>query len=267
MISVAAGLAKTGFIPVVDTFAQFGVTKGALPLIMSSLSHAPVIAIFSHIGFQDAADGASHQALNYLGFTLGIPHVEVWSLSCAEEAESLITQAISEYHSLVSLGKTPPSYVFFLGRENFPVRYHNEAQYQLRSHQVYLDGNGKPKALIIAMGSLVTEAFEALATLKTQNIDVSVIHPGFLSTPNLSQLTPLIEEAQGRVIFVEDHQKTGGFAEHWISVFVQNGIRVTPRILGVSGNFGQSAYQAKELYAHHGISAEYIVTAVKSLMF
>src|SRR5262249_43964900 len=35
MVSVAVGLSKMGFIPVVDTFAQFGVTKGALPLIMS----------------------------------------------------------------------------------------------------------------------------------------------------------------------------------------------------------------------------------------
>jgi len=267
MISVAAGLAKTGFIPVVDTFAQFGVTKGALPLIMSSLSLAPIIAIFSHIGFQDAADGASHQALNYLAFTLGIPNVEVWSLSCAEEAESLITQAISEYHSLLILGKTPPSYIFFLGRENFPVSYNKSVHYQLRFHQIYNDRNKKPNALIIAMGSLVTEALEASLILENQNIDVAVIHPGFLSAPNLSQLATLIQEAQGRLVFVEDHQKIGGFAEHWISVFAQNGIRVTPRILGVSGHFGQSAYQAKELYSHHGMSAEHIVTAVKSLMF
>ncbi|MEN9778218.1 MAG: hypothetical protein RJB04_1973, partial [Verrucomicrobiota bacterium] len=31
MISVAAGLSKVGFIPIVDTFGQFGVTKGNLP--------------------------------------------------------------------------------------------------------------------------------------------------------------------------------------------------------------------------------------------
>ena len=41
-----------------DTFGQFGVTKGNLPLTMAALSQAPVIAMFSHVGFQDAADGA-----------------------------------------------------------------------------------------------------------------------------------------------------------------------------------------------------------------
>src|SRR5204863_7239755 len=52
MISTGAGFAKSGFIPIVDTFGQFGVTKGNLPLTMAALSQAPVIALFSHIGFQ-----------------------------------------------------------------------------------------------------------------------------------------------------------------------------------------------------------------------
>ena len=37
MISVGSGFSKQGFIPVVDTFSQFGVTKGALPLFMANL--------------------------------------------------------------------------------------------------------------------------------------------------------------------------------------------------------------------------------------
>src|SRR5262249_25296328 len=42
MISVGAGFAKAGFVPIVDTFGQFGVTKGNLPLTMAALSQAPV---------------------------------------------------------------------------------------------------------------------------------------------------------------------------------------------------------------------------------
>lgn len=267
MISTAAGLAKTGFIPVVDTFAQFGVTKGALPLLMSSLSKAPVIGIFSHIGFQDAADGASHQSLNYLAFTLGIPHVEVWSLASSEEAESLISQAIAEYHSLVSLGKTPPSYLFFLGRENFPVTYAEGAHYRLRSHQLYTQVTSSgTQALVVAMGSLIPQALEAANILQKEEIGVDVIHPGFLTSPDISMLKPLLEKVGGRVVFVEDHQKTGGFAEHWISCLLQSGVSLKPKVLGVAGHFGQSAYEAQELYARHGLSADQIVTEVKNLI-
>jgi transketolase len=88
MVSVGAGFAKVGFIPVVDTFGQFGVTKGNLPLTMAALSQAPVIAMFSHVGFQDAADGASHQATTYFAVTSPIPHTTVISPSCSDEAES-----------------------------------------------------------------------------------------------------------------------------------------------------------------------------------
>jgi len=35
MISTGAGFSKAGFIPIVDTFGQFGVTKGNLPLTMA----------------------------------------------------------------------------------------------------------------------------------------------------------------------------------------------------------------------------------------
>ena len=77
MVSTAIGMSKLGFIPVVDTFAAFGVTKGNLPLIMASLSRAPVMAIFSHTGFQDAADGASHQSLTYMSALASIPHLNI----------------------------------------------------------------------------------------------------------------------------------------------------------------------------------------------
>ena len=97
MVSVGAGMAKAGFIPIVDTFGQFGATKGNLPLTMAALSQAPVIAVFSHVGFQDAADGASHQATTYLAATCAIPHTTVIVPSCAREAESLMLQAIQRY--------------------------------------------------------------------------------------------------------------------------------------------------------------------------
>lgn len=123
MVSCAAGFSKAGYIPVVDTFAQFGVTKGALPLIMASLSEAPMICVFSHTGFQDAADGASHQALSYLAMVQSIPHTRVIALGSCEEAEALMTLAIREFVETRQKGRTPPTTIFFLGRENFPKSY------------------------------------------------------------------------------------------------------------------------------------------------
>src|SRR6059058_5540014 len=92
-----AGFSKAGFIPIVDTFGQFGVTKGNLPLTMAALSQAGVIAIFSHVGFQDAADGASHQATTYFAAVSAIPHTTAIAPSCSDEAEAFMYEAIQRY--------------------------------------------------------------------------------------------------------------------------------------------------------------------------
>ena len=49
-VSTAVGLSKQGLIGIVDTFAQFAISKGNLPLIMSGLSQAPIIGLFLFIG-------------------------------------------------------------------------------------------------------------------------------------------------------------------------------------------------------------------------
>ncbi|TVR49019.1 MAG: transketolase, partial [Planctomycetota bacterium] len=121
MVSTAAGFSKQGYIPVVDTFAQFGVTKGALPLCMATLSQSPIIAVFSHAGFQDAADGASHQALMYLAMSGAIPQVQTYCPASAEEAEWAMEHAIRTFAADRAAGKTPDSVLFFCGREGFPI--------------------------------------------------------------------------------------------------------------------------------------------------
>ncbi len=127
MISLASGLAKNGIIPIVDTFAQFGVTKGALPITMGNLSQAPVIAIFSHTGFQDAADGASHQALSYFSMMASIPGNKVFALTSSEQAYWAISHAIEEYKVNMENGEQLYSYIFFLGRENFKPSFVDSA--------------------------------------------------------------------------------------------------------------------------------------------
>src|SRR5262249_5005472 len=111
MVSTGAGFSKAGFIPIVDTFGQFGVTKANLPLTMADLSQAVVIAIFSHVGFQDAADGASHQATTYFAAVSAIPHTHVIAPSCAEEAEALLYAAITQHGDAKQAGRDPDNYI------------------------------------------------------------------------------------------------------------------------------------------------------------
>lgn len=265
MISTAAGFSKTGFVPVVDTFAQFGVTKGALPLVMASLSHAPMICVFSHTGFQDAADGASHQALSYFSMLSSIPDVELHALASSEEADALVFQAIKEFSDTVNAGKTPKTTVFFLGRENFPKTYVAGMEYQLRKAQVLKDtttGSGKA-VTIVAPGSMAYQAMIAVSELASKGIASIVLNPGLMNYPDVATLQTCLKKTNGNLIVVEDHQAVGGFAANLAWWLNKNNVPYNMKSLGVMGHFGQSAYMAQELYEKHHIDWKSIVRAAQ----
>jgi transketolase len=264
MVSMASGLSKLGFIPIVDTFAQFGVTKGALPLTMGALSQAPVIAVFSHVGFQDAADGASHQALTYISKVSGIPHTRAYVLTSAEEAEALVGQAVEEFAAAMKAGKTPDSYVFFLGRENFPANY-GIANYRLGTAQVVRD-SASPKVVIAAAGALLGQALEAAQTLAGQGVEAAVINPSVINHPDVKTFKTYLEKCGGRFVTVEDHQLIGGMGAILSHALLQAGISLKLKSLGVQGEFGQSAYNAIDLYKKHGLDASAIVKASRDLI-
>lgn len=266
MISTAAGLSKLGFIPVVDTFAQFGVTKGALPLTMAALSEAPLIAIFSHTGFQDAADGASHQALSYLAMVGSIPHVKAYALSCSEEAEALVSQALREYAEARKAGKTPDSVIFFLGRENFPSRYAEALNYDLSKAQILKDNSSATKPVVLlTTGSLVPQALEAAEILAQKGRGCFVVNSPSLNHLDLTTLSSVLKASEGRLVTVEDHQVAFGFGSFVCHQLTLAGVPLRMKSLGVKGEFGQSAYNAIDLYRKHGVDAGSIARAALEL--
>lgn len=267
MISTAAGMSKLGYIPVVDTFAQFGVTKGALPITMGALSEAPIIAVFSHTGFQDAADGASHQALSYMAMLSSIPHVDVYSLSCSEEADALMFAALENFAKDTKAGKVPHSSIFFLGRENFPKTFVAGAKYDLKKAQILKDTTaGHAKSVVLATtGSLVLQALEAADKLASEGVGAVVVNCANINHVDVETMKTALAKAQGRMVTVEDHQVIGGFGQILCHALLQNGVEFKVKSLGVKGEFGQSSYTALELYKKHGVDAGAIAKAAKSL--
>jgi transketolase len=263
MVSTGAGMSKVGFIPIVDTFGQFGATKGNLPLTMAALSQGPVIAIFSHIGFQDAADGASHQATTYLAAVSAIPHTTVIMPSCPNEAEEFMYQAVKRFELDRTAGKDGESYIFFVGRESYPLNWVKNPSYKWGKAQVLREGSD---VVLVGSGVLLNRAIEAGQQLAEMGVKATVINNPFINHPDVDTIGEAVKAAGGNLVTIEDHQSIGGMGAQLSHTLSRAGIAHRVKTLGIDGQFGQSAYKADHLYDKNGLSVEGVLAAAKELL-
>ncbi|MFO1459354.1 MAG: transketolase C-terminal domain-containing protein [Verrucomicrobiota bacterium] len=263
MVSTGAGLSKAGYIPIVDTFGQFGVTKGNLPLTMAALSQAPVIAMFSHVGFQDAADGASHQATTYLAAVSSIPHTIVIAPSCSNEAEAFMYDAIRHIAEERKAGRDGESVLFFVGRENYPLEWVPGAKYAWGRAQVIESGKD---VVLVGSGVLFSKCLEAAKLLAVKGKSATVINNPFVNRVDLETIGAAVQACGGRLVTIEDHQVVGGMGAQVSHALSNAGIAHRVKSLGIHGEFGQSAYLAEELYVKHGLTGPKMAEAALGLI-
>ncbi|MEZ4872920.1 MAG: transketolase C-terminal domain-containing protein [Bdellovibrionales bacterium] len=235
---------------------------------MASLSQAPMICVFSHAGFQDAADGASHQALTYFAMMAAIPHVKVFCLSTKEEAKQLVGQAIEEFVEKRNAGGVPDSYVFFLGRETFVESLGADLNYKLGKAQIVMDNSSdhEKSVTILSAGPLVHHALEAGEQLAARGVGSVIVNASCINDPDVSALKVAVEKTNGRLVTVEDHQIIAGMGAMAIHALSLSGVPVQAKSLGVRSQFGQSAYTANELYEKHSMDASAIFREAEKLI-
>jgi transketolase len=215
------------------------------------------------VGFQDAADGASHQATTYLAATSAIPHTVVIAPSCADEAEALMYQAIVRLANDRRAGRDGETYIFFVGRENYPLTWVEGATYPWGKAQVLSNGSD---VVLIGCGVLVNKAIEAGRLLAERGVQATVINNPFVNHVDLDTIGAAVAAASGRVVTIEDHQVVGGMGAQVSHALSMAGVPHRMTSLGIAGDFGQSAYLAEELYEKHGLTAPKMVEAALNLI-
>lgn len=254
MMGVAAGMAATGKIPFVSTFAMFAAGR-AFEQVRNSIGypHLNVKIGATHAGISVGEDGATHQCNEDIALMRTIPGMTVIIPADDVEAKAAVEAAIN-YEG--------PVYMRF-GRLAVPVFNDPDTyKFEIGKGIKLRDGND---ITIVATGLMVYEAIEAAKTLAQQGIEATVI--------NIHTIKPIdkdiiIEAAKktGLVLTVEEHSVIGGLGEAVCDVLCENYPTKVVKI-GVNDEFGHSG-PAVELLKQYGLCAENIVNkaveAVKS---
>ena len=245
MVGIAAGLASTGKIPFVSSFAMFAAGR-AFEQIRNSVGypHLNVKIGATHAGISVGEDGATHQCNEDIALMRTIPGMVVINPSDDVEAKAAVKAAVEH---------EGPVYLRF-GRLAAPVI--NE----LGKGVVLREGKD---VTIIATGLCVSEALAAADKLAADGVSAKVI--------NIHTIKPLDEELvvaaakeTGKVVTVEEHSIIGGLGSAVCDCLSEKA--PTPVLkIGVNDVYGESG-PALKLIAKYGLDAESIYNKVKSFV-
>jgi len=249
MIGVGAGLALTGRIPFVCSFACFVVGRFETIRISVAYTNANVKIVGTHAGIAIGEDGYSQMGLEDVACLRALPNVTIVQPADELEAKQAVAWAV-EHQGPVYLRLT---------RQNLEAVSPADYRFQLGR---WLNLRPGTDVTIIASGGTVFNALEAARRLEADGISAEVI--------NAASIKPLDEDMLVRsatrtrhVITVEDHSLTGGLGGAVAETLGE--VLPTPlKRLGVTG-FGESG-DAKGLYAKHGLDAAGIAASAKKFL-
>lgn len=253
MLGMAAGLALSGKIPFVCSFAVFSPGRNWEQLRLAvAYSQANVKLVGSHAGLLTGPDGASHQALEDIALTRVLPNVTVIVPADAAEA----TKA-----TLAAAAWPGPVYLR-LCREKTPVLATAQTEFAIGKAQVIKPGG---KLTLIACGPLVFQVLQAAEILRQkEKINCEVIN---CSTVKPLDKMTLLTSAQktGKVVTVEDHQVNGGLGGAVAELLAEELPKPLLR-LGMPDQFGESGAPL-ELLAKYGLNKEGIARRITERFF
>ena len=247
MVGAAAGLAVTGKIPFVGSFAEF-VSGRVYDQVRQEVGygHTNVKIASSHAGITLGEDGATHQTMEDIALMRAIPGMVVIN-PCDFNQTKQATIAAAKYNGPVYLRFGRPSWPNFPPDEPFEIG------------KAYIMNEGSD-VTIIACGHLVWESIKAAEALEAEGISAEVI--------NIATIKPLDEAAvlasalkTKAVVVAEEHNSAGGIGELIAGVLAKSA--PTPmEFLNGEDKWGQSGTPA-ELLAAYGLDAAHIVLAAK----
>lgn len=250
MMAMAGGLAATGLIPVVTTFAVFMLRAIEQARLSIAYADMNVKIVASHPGLDVGPDGASAQCLEDLACFRAIPNMTVITPCDAVEMRKA-TKAILDHQGPVYMRT---------GRSAAKNILDSDTEFRIGSATILKDGSD---VTIVACGVQVARSLEAAAQLEGDGISARVVNMATIKPVDTYMLLRCAQET-GAFVTSEDHSIIGGLGGAVAEVLA----KVNPcpiEFVGVHDTFGESG-EPEELAEKYGLTASFIAHAAKRVI-
>jgi transketolase len=203
MVSTAAGLARHGFLPVVNSFASFLASRANEQIYNQASEGTKVVYALHYAGLVPAGPGKSHQSLRDVSLLAALPGTTIVQPGNAEETAALLRWAVEDADGNVALrlaiGPSPRRIELPEGHRPEPGR-----------GSVLRDGRD---AVLLAYGPvLLHEALVAAERLEVEGLSLRVVDMPWLNRIDPEWLASDVAPFD-HVFVVEDHAPVGALAD------------------------------------------------------
>ncbi|MFR3786147.1 MAG: transketolase family protein [Agathobaculum desmolans] len=253
MVTMAAGLAKQGFLPYVQTFGPFLCVR-ALDQIHNDVAYNdyPVRLIGTHAGLSSGY-GPTHNTIIEFGVMNSLPNMTMIAPCDAEQCKKVLRK---------SLNYPKPIYIR-IPRGEEPLVYNQDYDYDFEIGKANVIQEGTDLN-IIGTGMGVYGAVQAARQLEEEGFSVGVID---MHTIKPIDKGAVIHAAQksGAIITVEDHNILGGLGSIVADVLMEAGVFARLKKIGIPDTFVEFGYP-EELYPYYGMDGAGIAKTAREFL-
>lgn len=252
LVGIAAGLARTGWIPFATTYCVFA-TRRAYDFIAigAALGRANVKIVAGLPGLTTGY-GGTHQGIEDLALMRSIPNLVV--IDPCDATEMAQATAAAAAHD-------GPVYLRLL-RGQVPVVF-DPATHRFAIGAANLVRQGSDAA-IVSTGLMTGRALEAAALLAGEGLNVAVLHVPTLKPFDKNAVLNLLARVP-RVVVAENHVVHGGLASAVADALVDAGMTARLRRVGIPDCFCDSG-SLPFLARRYGLDVDSLVTSVRQVL-
>jgi transketolase len=201
MVSTAAGLARHGFLPVVNSFASFLTSRANEQIYNQASEGSKVVYALHYAGLIPAGPGKSHQSIRDISLLGALPGMTIVQPASADETRGLLSWAVEE---------APGNVAIRLAIGPSPRRLDLDGTVEPGRGRVLHEGTD---AVLFAYGPVMLhEALTAAELLAEEGLGVSVVAMPWLNAVDGDWLVELVD-AHPNVLVLEDHAPVGGLGD------------------------------------------------------
>jgi transketolase len=249
MMSIAGGLAREGFIPLVHTFAVF-IYRRAYDQIAMSIAYPNLpVKMFGFLPGIMTPGGATHQAIEDISVMRSLPNMTILECGDATDVESVLD---------VAYNVNGPVYIRMLRGEIPRLFEKNNPMIFGKSRQL----SKGDELVLVTTGICTEEAIRATDALKTHDIGISHFHVTTLKPFNDEEIMNAITGSKYGVITMENHSIIGGIGTIISEKIAELGMNKKIIRIGLNDTFAHGASK-HYLMKEYGLDAMSLISKVE----